>query len=254
MKFRIMMATLVVTLLMGARIYASDCDPCEAIDACGDTHKSCDLFAGLKKLVKNCTPCDQAADCGAEGVVACSPCEEAAAADPCGEVNCDDFCKGHRFTFGKRLRSFFSIKPVCNPCDEAADCDPCGEAADNADCGGCDDGCGNDCAFEYRPFSLRRFIKRISLAGRCNDGCTDPCGEAGDCGTTDDCSPCESSCDGYRPIRLGRLVDLPRRSLKRFFDGFRVGSCETGCNPCDPACDDPCGSITTDSAVPATGK
>jgi hypothetical protein len=29
--------------------------------------------------------------------------------------------------------------------------------------------------------------------------------------------------------------------LKRFFDGFRVSSCcDTGCNPCDPACDDPC--------------
>ncbi|MDR2172271.1 MAG: hypothetical protein LBP59_19170 [Planctomycetaceae bacterium] len=244
MKFRIMMATLVVTLLMGARIYASDCDPCEAIDACGDTHKSCDLFAGLKKLVKNCTPCDQAADCGTEGVVACSPCEEAAT-DPCAEANCGDLYNGHRFTFGKRLRSFFSIKAACNPCDEVADCDPCGEAAE-ADCNPCDNSC-----IDFRPFSLRKFIKRISLAGRCNDGCVDPCGEASNDGVTEDCSPCESSCDSYRPIRLGRLVDLPRRGLKRFFDGFRVASCDTGCNPCDPACDDPCGSITTESAVPA---
>ncbi|MDR1290390.1 MAG: hypothetical protein LBK06_04230 [Planctomycetaceae bacterium] len=245
MKFRIMMATLVVTLLMGARIYASDCDPCEAIDACGDTHKSCDLFAGLKKLVRNCTPCDQAADCGTEGVVACSPCEEVAC-DPCGETDCGDLHYGHRFTFGKRLRSFFSIKPACNPCDEASNCDPCGEATD---CNPCDNSC-----IEFRPFSLRRFIKRISLAGRCNDGCVDPCGEA-ECGVTEDCSPCESTCERQCPIRIGRLVDLPRRGLKRFFDGFHVTSCDTGCNPCDPICNDPCGSIhQTESAVPASAK
>ncbi|MDR2345860.1 MAG: hypothetical protein LBE18_07310 [Planctomycetaceae bacterium] len=243
MKFRIMMATLVVTLLMGVRIYANDCDPCEAIDACGDTHKSCDLFAGLKKLVKNFTPCDQVADCGTEGVVACSPCDEAAT-DPCGEADCGDLCNGHRFTFGKRLRSFFSIKAACNPCDEAADCDPCGETIETD--------CNSDSCIEFRPFSLRRFIKRISLAGRCNDGCVDPCGET--CGeVTDDCSPCDSTCDNtcdrFRPIRLGRIVDLPRRGLKRFFDGFKIATCDSGCNPCDPACDDPCGSIT-ESAAP----
>jgi hypothetical protein len=71
---------------------------------------------------------------------------------------------------------------------------------------------------------------------------------------SEDCSPCDSH---IRPLRLGRIVDLPRRSLKRFFDGFKIASCDTGCNPCDAVCDDPCGHIDhapADTKLPAATR
>lgn len=265
MKSRILMAALVVTLLMGVRVFASDCGPCDpACDPCGacdSCSKSCDLFSGLKKLVdgshcatSDCGPCD--------GVVACSPCDEVA--NPCDEVNCDDV-GGRKFTFGKRLRSLFASRS-CNPCDEVGDCNPCDEISD---CNPCDvaDDC-NPCD-SPRKFSLRKFFKGFKLAGRCDDGCGSPCDEisecnpcddAGQCDLDDGCNPCDEvecgPCDSGCGHKFGQLFDKPRRNLKRFFDGFSFGKCDTGCNPCDAIgpCDVSCLGTPAASQLPEAGK
>jgi hypothetical protein len=50
------------------------------------------------------------------------------------------------------------------------------------------------------------------------------------------------------------LLDRPRRSVKRFFDGFSLGKCDTSCNPCDAVCS-PCNDVTCfGSQLPEAGK
>ncbi|MDR2754738.1 MAG: hypothetical protein LBC20_03440 [Planctomycetaceae bacterium] len=273
MKSRILMAALVVTLLMGVRVFASDCGPCDpASDPCGacdSCNKSCDLFSGLKKLVdgrpfatSDCGPCD--------GVVACSPCDEAAC-NPCDEISCDDV-GGKKFTFGKRLKSLFATKN-CNPCDEVGDCGPCDEVGDCnpcdvvSDCNPCDDADGCSPCDSHRKFSLRKFFKGFKLAGRCDDGCGSPCDEIGDCNPCDDagscdgsCNPCDeidcNPCDNSCGQKFGHLFDKPRRNIKKFFDGFSFGKCDTGCNPCDAIgpCDVSCIGTPAASQLPEAGK
>ncbi|MDR3181968.1 MAG: hypothetical protein LBT89_03460 [Planctomycetaceae bacterium] len=191
---------------------------------CDDTScgKSCDLFSGLKKLVKGI---QTVSDCNAcDGVVACNPCDDASDVDPCGEVGCNDSCLP-KFELGKRLRNFLATKHCstdeCNPCDVADDCGPC----DDTGCGSC-----------LPKISLRDFFKGFRIA-RCNSECN-PCDEAGDCDPCGDADACGNSC-----VR-GHIIDLPRLQLKKLFDGILVGKCNSDCNPCDQVecnpCDDTC--------------
>lgn len=260
MKSSILKAALAVTLLMGAQAFANDCGPCEPVcDPCGvtDGSKSCDLFAGLKSLVSRRTPCAEAAQCDpCEGVVACSPCDEVAC-DPCGncgDLGCDTSCN-YKFSFGKRLKGLFGNKGCdVGPCDEiGGDCRPCDEIDGN--CNPCD-----DTASCSRSFSLRKLFKGFSLGGRCDIGCgnpcdaacdlgnCDPCGEVGDAGNCNpcdnlgDCNPCDdASCN--RSLKLGSLLDRPRRGLKKLFEGFSLNGCDAGCNPCDAVGCDPCANV-----------
>ncbi len=257
------MTTLIVTLMLGARIYAGDfgaCDPaCDPCGACTDCNgKSCDLFSGLKRLAA-CNPCDEAAACDpCDAVVACSPCDMSDV-DACGI--CDD-SGNRRGTFGKRLRDLFADKG-CDPCGDALDCDPCG---DLSDCGACDETACGDAACKRGGFKLRNLFK--GLSGRCSDGCCDPCeacGDLSDCGACDDaaaCDPCGDlsdcgACDDSCSPKFGKLLDKPRRNMKKLFDGlFCNDGCDTGCDPCDAAgaCDpicDACGDVAHYSA-PAT--
>lgn len=278
MKSRVLMATLIVTLMLGARIYAGDCGPCDpACDPCGactSCCKSCDLFSGLKKLAA-CNPCDQVADCGpCDGVVACSPCD-VADCDPCGacgDLGCNARC-GKKFTFGKRLRDAFVGPKGCDPCGPCdTDCGPCDDVAccDSAcdPCGACDTGCNKE------RFTFRKFFRGFRVSGKCGDACCDPCGACdtgcgNDCGACDACDlgcdpcgdvacdPCGSSC----APKYGRLFDKPRRNVKKFFDGLFS---DNGCNPCDPcgtgSCDpcepvcNACGSVDCYHGAPATSQ
>ncbi len=264
MKSRVLMATLIVTLMLGARIYAGDCGPCDpACDPCGactGCSKSCDLFSGLKKLAA-CNPCDQVSDCGpCDGVVACSPCDVAdcSPCGACGDVGCDTRCN-KRGTFGKRLRAAFAPERGCDPCAQIDDsCSPCDDV-----CGtGCNDGCGTGCNQER--FTFRKFFRGFRLAGKCGGACSDPCGacnvDCDPCGNVVDCDPCGACGDGCGDVscdpcgstcgpKYGRLLDKPRRNVKKFFDGlFSDHGCraDNGCNPCDP-----CGVGSCDPCEPA---
>jgi len=242
MKVRILMATLVLTLMLGVRGYAN---PCDCVDPCG----SCDryavgngnLFSGLKKLVNgvrvnNCGPCD--------AVVACNPCDEVAC-DPC-----DAICDGPRFGLGNRLRSLLATPSLCSPCNGAgncfdANCGPCDFAANYDPCNGADY-CGP------AKLSLRGLnpFKGLRLNRGCFDGC-DPCDNAGNCFDTNcgpcdfaaNCGPCDfANCGDNGCGPRGHLIDLPRLNLSRLFDGLRVVRCSASdCGPCDNV--QPCNGI-----------
>jgi hypothetical protein len=84
MKSKFLIVSLALCLMLGTYAQAYDCgcndfNPCYAND-CRTT--KCDLFSGLKKLLRSgpkalnaCGPCD--------AVVACAPCEPVAYVDPC---------------------------------------------------------------------------------------------------------------------------------------------------------------------------
>ena len=219
MKVRVLMATLVITLLLGVQGFANPCDR-TCVDPCGsacNVVRGGDLFSGLKRLVNgvranNCDPC--------EPVVACNPCDDAFVCNPC-----DDVCGTPRFNFGGRLRNLFSGPGCddfgdCNPCDIVADCDPCGIL---------DDGCSTP---RFRPF---RNLFNGLLAKR---GCVTDCGpcdvvtDCDPCGVVD-CNPCDDVCGDYCGPR-GHLFDLPRLNLSRLFNGLRIARCDDGtCGPCD---------------------
>jgi hypothetical protein len=219
MKIRVLMATLVTTLLMGVQGFANPCDmacvdPCSA---CNQYTRSGDLLSGLKKLVNgvrsnSCDPCDP--------VVACTPCD-AAECNPC-----DTVCDTPRSGLGGRLRGLFASQS-CSPCDPCGtDCTPCGAPCDPC---GSDDGCGT------RKCSLRGLFSGFRLNTRCAADCG-PCDMAGDCGPCDNvCNPCDDVC-GDSCCTRGSLLDLPRVSLSKLFGGFRsFGRCDDGgmCGPCD---------------------
>jgi len=228
MKVRILMATLVVTLLLGVRGYANPCDSA-CVDPCGACDRYAarggDLFSGLKRLVNgirvsNCSPCD--------AVLACNPCDEVTSGP------CDEVCSP-RPALGGRLRNLLA-SPLCTPCDGAADCGPCDGVVDCNPCGEIDF-CGP------RKFSLRNLnpFRNVSFGRGCYTDC-DPCSEAGNCFDTN-CGPCDEVCgDDYCGPR-GHLIDLPRLNLSRLFNGLRVARCNAGdCGPCDEVqpCDGVC--------------
>jgi hypothetical protein len=225
MKVRVLMATLVITLLLGVQGFASPCDsacvdPCAA---CNGNVAKCDLFSGLKKLVNGvrtsgCNPCD--------AVVACSPCDDASQCNPCDEVSCCDFPK---IGLGGRLRGLFASQACYTPCSGATDCQPCDQASLCDPCGnaGCDGGCSP-------KFALRGLFSGLRLRG-CASDCG-PCDVVGDCGPCDqatDCGACDACGTSCGP--RGHLLDLPRISLKKLFSGVRFAGCcdDGGCNPCD---------------------
>jgi len=237
MKVKVLMATLVTTLLLGVQSFANPCDsacvdPCAA---CNGSAKTGQLFSGLKKLVSgtrfsNCAPCD--------AVVACNPCDELAACNPCDEVACDQPCG---VGLGGRLRNLFASR-TCTPCDFASECTPCDVVAS---CDPCDP-CGLDnCGKPKFSFKGLKPFKGLSLGRGCLTDCG-PCDEIGDCAPCDnllDCSPCDDLCgDSYCGPR-GRLLELPRISLSKLFGGIR-SRCDDGgtCGPCDQVgpCDDAC--------------
>jgi hypothetical protein len=231
MKVKVLMATLVMTLMLGVQGFAvspcdSNCvDPCAA---CNGFSKSGGLFSGLKKLVNgarfnNCDPCDPA--------VLCNPCDEAAFCNPCDEVTCDM----PRFNLGGRLRNMFASQ-ACTPCDLVGDCTPC-EVVANCDPCGDVNGCSTP------KFSLRSLnpFKGIRLNRGCDSDCgpcDNLCDRFNNCGPCDnllDCNPCDDICgDTYCGPR-GRLFDLPRVNLSKLFGKLRVARCDDGglCSPCD---------------------
>ena len=225
MKVKVLMATLVITLLVGVQGFANPCDsacvdPCAA---CGT--KGANLFSGLKKLVNGvrfngCDPCD--------AVTACNPCDETAFCNPCDDVACDL----PRINLGGRLRNLFA-NSACSPCDAITDCTPCDYAA-NCDPCGVTDGC---CA---PKFAFRNLFSGLRLRG-CATDCG-PCDIVGDCGPCDyaaNCGPCDDVCGDYCGPR-GHLFDLPRIRLTKLFSG--LGGCNDGmCNPCDAI--QPCDSV-----------
>ncbi|MCL2622444.1 MAG: hypothetical protein FWD31_02160 [Planctomycetaceae bacterium] len=164
MKSKFLIVSLALCLVLGTYAQAYDCgcndvNPCNACNAC--CQQKCDLFSGLKNLLKTkpralnaCGPCD--------AVVACAPCEPVVYAAPCepfgcGDVGCFDSCgscfnpcnppnrpllKAAKKTQAN-VKKFFnglfgSLKGCdcglcrggsCNPCDPCVvACDPCGPA------------------------------------------------------------------------------------------------------------------------------
>lgn len=236
MKVRVLMATLVITLLLGVQSFADPCDqtcvdPCAA---CNGYAKTGTLFSGLKKLVSgtrfsNCDPCD--------AVVACNPCDEIAACNPCDEIICDL----PRHGLGGRLKNLFASQ-TCTPCDFASECTPCEVVGSPCD------PCGLDACGKPR-FSLRGLnpFKGLSL----NRGCLSDCGPCDDinkctpCDNILDCNPCDDICgDTYCGPR-GRLLELPRISLSKLFGGLRSRCDDGGCDPCGEVqsclpCDNAC--------------
>gem|GEM_PF-1727485 len=234
MKVRVLMATLVITLLMGVQGFAGPCDfacvnPCAACDR--GVVRSGDLFGGLKRLVNGvrintCDPCDP--------VVACNPCDDVAICNPCDEV-----CSLPRGAgLGGRLRNLFANQ-ACSPCDPYDNgCDPCGVVVDCDPCG-MTNGCNTP---KLRPF--RNLFNGFQLNRGCFTDCgpcdvvndCDPCGfVAGPCDFVNDCGPCDFACnDNYCGPR-GHLFELPRLNLGRLFNGLRLNKCNDGgiCNPCD---------------------
>ncbi len=262
MKSRILMATLVVTLMLGVQSFANDCGACDPCNPCDNVScgKSCDLFSGLKNLLANrpsfsqCGPCDS--------VVACDPCGESNC-DPCGEVGCDPCDPCGKGSFRPFRGLFASWKSNgCGPCDAICgdnDCTPCDDICGpcDGDCGPCDDlGC-DPCGRE--GFSLRKFFSRARGCDPCDaicgdNGC-DPCDAV--CGDNG-CDPCESICDPCGDTgckKYGSIFDKPRRSIKKFFDGFACGSscgpCDATCGPCDMSCD-PCDVADCGSPIPCS--
>ena len=225
MKVKVLMATLVTTLLLGIQGFAAS--PCDfaCVDPCASCNgfaPKCDLFSGLKKLVSGvrcnpgCDPCD--------AVTACHPCDEFAFCGPC-----DDICCMPKIGLGGRLKGLFASQACyapcndngCYPCDVVSDCDPCG----------------------YNACSTPKFTLRGLFGGfrGCNSDCG-PCDVVGDCGPCDfagngncfagDCDPCGACGNNYCGPR-GHLLDLPRVSLKKLFGGVRfVGCSDNGCDPC----------------------
>ena len=245
MKVKVLMATLVITLLVGVQGFANPCDSvcCDPCAACGTNGGN--LFFGLKKLVSGvrcnpgCDPCDP--------IVACTPCDEVCS--PCDNIcgPCDDVCCTPKFNF----RKLFSFR--LRGCNDN-DCDPCGPCGTNCEpcdpcgtnCGPCDpccdpcDPCGTGCG---PKFNLRKLFS-FRLRG-CNDNdcgpCDNICGPCDDiCGPCDaDCGPCDDVCGNYCGPR-GHLFDLPRIKLTKLFGGF--GRCNDGCDPCGivQPCDSAC--------------
>lgn len=212
MKVKVLLATLVITLLLGVQGFASPY-PCDSacVDPCGSCDScvvKCDLFSGLKKLVSgirvnSCDPC--------EPVVACNPCDEIVDCNPC------DAACGSKFTLGGRLRSLFSSHGCdpcgnneCNPCDVVDDCNPCDVA----------------CRSKFSLCQLNPF-RNICLGRSCTSDCNP-------CDALTDCNPCDDACCDTGCGPRGCLFDLPRISLKKFFGSFRCSAgCNDGCNPCD---------------------
>lgn len=111
MKSKFLIVSLALCLMVGGMAHAYDCgcndvNPCNACNSC--CTQKCDLFAGLKNLLKtrpcslnSCGPCDAVVACGpCDPVVACEPaCVATVACDPvCAEPGCFD--------------------PCCNPCGD----------------------------------------------------------------------------------------------------------------------------------------
>ena len=259
MKSRLLMAALVVVMLMGVRTYAHDCGPCAEVGPCDSScMKSTDLFSGLKRLVA-CSPCAPSECTPCDAIVACTPCD-AIGCDPCGacdDFGCNDGC-GKKFVFGSRLKALFAAKTAnsCNPCDPCGNgydngCDPCADVGGPCDdvCGPYDDGCGPRFSFKkiFKGFG-RSGCSDNDVCGPCDNACDpcglgnacDPCGlgnACDPCGAFDNgCGPCDNACGSGKPF--GRLLDNPRRNIKKFFDGFRFA--KNGCEPCDPCGTGPC--------------
>ena len=222
MKVKVLMATLVVTLMLGVQSFANPCDsacvtPCGSCDSFA-SKRGGDMFSGLKRLMSgvranNCDPC--------EPVVACNPCDEAFAA--CGP--CDEVCSTPRLAMGGRLRNLFASRG-CNPFDN---CSPCGNLLDCGDfanaCGPCDvidNGCGTT---RVRPF--RNLFSNL----RTNRDCFSDCGP---CDIVADCSPCDPNGFGDSCGPRGHRFELPRLNLQGVFGGLR-NRCNDGsiCGPCD---------------------
>ncbi|MGL6225286.1 MAG: hypothetical protein ACRC10_01515 [Thermoguttaceae bacterium] len=198
MKFSMLSLVLGVALF-ATQAFAIDCGPCDQVgpcdSACGCKGQSCDLFAGLKSLLKtrpisftSCAPC--------EPVVACNPCDVAA---------------------------------ECNPCDVAVNCNPCDVA-----CNPCDVACGHGCFKPSIFHGLFSGFKVLSCNPCDPNGCN-PCDVAAECNPCDvavNCNPCDP-CGYNGPGPITTLLVKTHYGVKKLFRGF-VGVLDLGCNPCSP--------------------
>ena len=212
MKVKVFMATLAVTLLMGAHGFANGFfNPCDArcVDPCGPcVTRTGDLFSGLKRLVNGVR------------VHSCDPCEPVLACGPCDAV-----CVLPRGG-GLGLRNLFANRGCfdgfdCGPCDMVVNCDPCA---------GADNGCGP----RFTP------LRNLFSGFRFNRGCFTDCGPCGDFNGCDPCAvvtnlgPCDFACNGFDAC--GPRFSLPRLNLQGLFGGLRAKRCADNnfCDPCDP--------------------
>ncbi len=227
MKVKMMLIALGVALLMVTQPSAGNCGPCDPVHPCSACDsccaKPCDLFAGLKNLLKSrpscgsaCAPCDPVVACGpcdtGCGPQACeAACADNAGCDPCGAA-CNTGCN-HGCPLFKGLFSWPCHKS-CGACDPAAACGACDQAAA---CGACD---------------------AAAACGACEPAC-------GACGCNDCCCPGP----------LAQLLIKTRVGAKKLFKGFvgafdchGCGPCSApGCAPCDAAaacgaCEPACGA------------
>ncbi|MDR1491978.1 MAG: hypothetical protein LBT05_04570 [Planctomycetaceae bacterium] len=139
MKSKFLVASLALLLLSGSIANANDCgcngaNPCNACDACNS--QRCDLFAGLKNLLKHkpvslsaCGPCD--------AVVACSPCEPTV-------VACEPVVQ--------------ACEPVVQACEPVVSCDPVPY----------DPGCATDCDGFVFPHRGDRPLLRAAQKTKAN--------------------------------------------------------------------------------------
>lgn len=190
-KFLIVSLALCLTLSVYAQAYdcgCNDANPCNACNAC--CKQKCDLFSGLKGLLKN-KPCSLNACGPCDAVVACAPCEPVA----CAPMACAPACE-----------------PVaCAPmaCAPVAACDPvCTAPACDPVCAplGCDAGCYDPCckpcdrpvlrAAQKTKANVSRFFNGLfgSLKG-CDCGV---CNNRG-CNACDPCTVAPIACDPCGP-------------------------------------------------------
>ena len=177
MKSKFLIVSLALCLMVGGIAHAYDCgcndvNPCNACNSCC-SHK-CDLFSGLKNLLKT-KPCSLNACGPCDAVVACAPCEPAcvAAVDCCAPM--------------ETCAPVAVCEPVCAPLG----CDT-----------GCYDPCYNPCkdrpvlrAAKKTKANVSKFFNGLfaPLKGcscnLCDGGCNacDPCVAA-------TCDPCAPAC------------------------------------------------------------
>ena len=186
-KFLIVSLALCLALSVSAQAYdcgCNDVNPCNACNAC--CQQKCDLFSGLKALLKT-KPCSLNACGPCDAVVACAPCEPVACAMPACDPVCVTPCAAPYVA---------PCEPVCvAPCDSFG----CGEV-------GCYDSCAAPCFNPCNPCDrpLLKAAKRTQanvkkffngLFGSLK-GCD--CAICKGCGCSA-CDPCAVACDPCGP-------------------------------------------------------
>lgn len=198
MKSKFLIVSLALCLMVGGIAHAYDCgcndvNPCNACNSCCN-HK-CDLFSGLKNLLKT-KPCSLNACGPCDAVVACAPCEPVACVAPCEPVACVAPCEP------VCAAPFAACEPVCGPigcgdmgCGDVGCYDPCyGPRKDRPVLRAAKKTKHNVSKFFNGLFgSLKGCDCNLCASGCCDGGCNanacDPC-----CVAPMPCDPCAPAC------------------------------------------------------------